>query len=47
MKGVGPMCMQTDECPAGYRNDLVSCFKPKPYDRGVGYPLWEKNQMQK
>lgn len=35
-KGVGPVCWQP--CPAGFRDDGMYCFKPKPYGRGVGFP---------
>ncbi len=38
--GVGPVCWQN--CAPGFRDDGAFCFKPEPYGRGVGYPLWSE-----
>jgi len=43
--GAGPVCWQ--RCQAGFRDDGMFCFKPKPYGRGVGYPIWSKGKCEK
>jgi len=36
----GFMTMCTQDCPSGYRNDGLFCFKPSAYGRGAGYAIW-------
>jgi len=33
-------------CPKGFRDDGLFCFKPEPYGRGAGYPLWDKGKCE-
>lgn len=40
-------CLCRPACPEGFKNILGSCWKPKGYGRGVGYPLWDKKKCEK
>jgi len=40
--GAGPVCWQ--KCQDGFRDDGMFCFKPQPYGRGAGYPIWSEGR---
>ena len=42
---MGPVCWQN--CPPNFRDDGAFCFKPPPYGRGVGYPLWDEDDCHR
>jgi hypothetical protein len=42
--GVGPVCWQN--CPSRFTDIGAFCQKPKPYGRGGGYVLWNKNDCK-
>jgi len=43
--GAGPVCWQ--KCQPGFRDDGMFCYKPSPYGRGAGYPIWQEDKCNK
>ena len=44
-KGADPVCWQS--CPSSFKNHGAFCLKPKPYGRGAGYVVWDKDKCRK